>query len=114
MLRPGGRLVALEPNLYHPVGLLLYAANHLGWSKRIKGTSDDWPLSPRALRREFDAQGFRVRLLGVEFSWRRLPIGVQRMLGALELFGNVRGLRYACHTFMLIGTKDDRARERAL
>jgi len=114
VLRPGGRLIALEPNLYHPVGLLLFAANHLGWSKRIKGTSDDWPLSPRALRRELDAQGFRVRLLGVEFSWRRLPIGVQRMLGALELFGAVPGVRYACHTFMLIGTRDDRARERTL
>jgi SAM-dependent methyltransferase len=113
VLRPGGRLVALEPNLYHPVGLLLFISNHLGWSKRIKGTSDDWPLSPRMLRQELESQDFRVRLVAVEFSWRRLPIGVQRALAVLEAFAEVPGLKHACHTFMLIGTKNGRIHTRS-
>jgi SAM-dependent methyltransferase len=109
VLRPGGRMVAVEPNLYHPIGLLLYCANLVGWSKRIKGTSDDWPLSPLALRREIGSHGFQVGIFGVEFAWRRLPIGVQRLLAGLERVEAVRGVKYACHTLMVVATKSGTA-----
>ncbi len=105
VLRPGGKLVALEPNLFNPIGFCLFVANHLKLSKQIMGTSDDWPLSPRMLARELGAFGFESRMLGIEYGWRRLPIGVQDFLKTFDSLGSVPGLKYASHTFMTIATK---------
>lgn len=105
VLKPGGRLIAMEPNLYHPIGFLLFCANHLGWSKKIMGTSDDWPLLPRAIRQQLGRLGFSTRVLGVEFAWRRLPIPAQRVLNCLDAVGSLPGLNYAAHTFLLVATK---------
>ncbi len=52
LLRRGGALVAIEPGLWHPVGLALAAANRLGIATAIHGTPDDIPLSPVRLARE--------------------------------------------------------------
>ncbi len=49
LLRPGGAMVAIEPGLWHPVGLALAAANRLGAATAIHGTPDDIPLSPSRL-----------------------------------------------------------------
>ncbi len=49
LLRPGGALVAIEPGLWHPVGLGLALANRAGVASAVHGTPDDIPLSPRRL-----------------------------------------------------------------
>ena len=46
LLRPGGALVAVEPGLWHPVGLGLALANRTGLGPALHGTPDDVPLSP--------------------------------------------------------------------
>src|SRR5204862_636948 len=49
LLRPGGALVAIEPNVYHPVGAGLALANRAGLGGKLHGTPDDIPPSPRRL-----------------------------------------------------------------
>ena len=48
-MRPGGAMVAVEPGLWHPVGLGLAIANRAGAATAIHGTPDDIPLSPGRL-----------------------------------------------------------------
>lgn len=102
VLRPGGLLIAVEPSLWHPVGLGLAAANRLGIATSIHGTPDDVPLSPRAVARDVRAAGFRqVRVQALTFSWRRLPARVQRALERVERAGTAPGTRWLGHTFLL-------------
>jgi SAM-dependent methyltransferase len=106
VLKPGGHLVMLEPNLWHPVGLLLAASNRLRWSRRIMGSMDDCPLDPLSLKRELRAQGFGVRVIGIEYGWRRLPVLVQNMLAGLASLGGVPGLSHLAHTIAVFAAKD--------
>jgi SAM-dependent methyltransferase len=105
LLRPGGVLVAIEPNLFHPVGLGLALANRAGLGVRVHGTPDDVPLSPRRLMAAARAAGLEPRLHAVSYSWRRLPRGAQRAAGALDRFGSAPGMRWAGHTFMLLARR---------
>jgi len=41
LLRPGGAMVAVEPGLWHPIGLGLALANQAGAATAIHGTPDD-------------------------------------------------------------------------
>jgi SAM-dependent methyltransferase len=102
LLRPGGALIAIEPGLWHPVGLALAAANHLGLGVRIHGTPDDIPLSPRRLRQEARSAGLAPQVHAVSYGWRRLPRTVQRVLGGLDSLGSLPVARELGHTFMLI------------
>jgi SAM-dependent methyltransferase len=106
VLKPGGALIATEPNLYHPIGALLALSNKLGVSRHIHGTSDDCPLSPLRLRKQLGGMGFSVQLFGIEYSWRRLPVAVQNIAYRLSLIGEASLLRYFAHTFMLICCKE--------
>jgi len=105
LLRPGGALVAIEPNLFHPVGAGLALANRLGLGVKVHGTPDDIPLSPRGLIGSARAAGLEPQLHAVSYSWRRLPQRAQRVVGALDRFGSQPGLRWAGHTFMLIARR---------
>jgi len=105
LLRPGGALVAIEPNLFHPVGAALALANRAGLGVRVHGTPDDIPLSPRRLVAETRAAGLQPELHAVSYSWRRLPVRAQRAVGALDRFGSVPVLRELGHTFMLIARR---------
>ena len=102
LLRPGGALVAIEPNVYHPVGAALAVANRAGLGVRVHGTPDDIPLSPRRLVTAARAAGLQPQLHAVSYSWRRLPVRAQRAIGALDRFGSAPGARWLGHTFMLI------------
>ncbi|HWC26916.1 MAG TPA: class I SAM-dependent methyltransferase [Solirubrobacteraceae bacterium] len=102
LLRPGGALVAIEPNVYHPVGAALAVANRVGLGVRVHGTPDDIPLSPRRLAAAARAAGLAPQLHAVTYSWRRLPVRAQRAVGALDRFGSAPGLRWLGHTLMLI------------
>jgi SAM-dependent methyltransferase len=105
LLRPGGALVAIEPNLFHPVGAALALANRAGLGVRVHGTPDDIPLSPRRLMAGARAAGLRPQLHAVSYSWRRLAPRAQRAVAALDRFGSAPGLRWAGHTFMLIARR---------
>jgi SAM-dependent methyltransferase len=105
LLRPGGALVAIEPNLLHPVGAGLALANRAGLGVRVHGTPDDVPLSPRRLAAAARAAGLTPELHAVSYSWRRLPVPAQRAVGALDRFGSAPGLRWLGHTFMLIARR---------
>ena len=105
LLRPGGALVAIEPNVYHPIGAALALANRAGLGVRVHGTPDDIPLSPRRLAAAARAAGLTPELHAVSYSWRRLPVRAQRAVGALDRFGSAPGLRWLGHTFMLIARR---------
>jgi SAM-dependent methyltransferase len=105
LLRPGGSLIAIEPGLWHPVGLGLELANRVGAGTAIHGTSDDIPLSPLRLCREAEAAGLRPEIHAVTYGWRRLPAPLQAALAPLDAIGSrPRAARFG-HTLMLIARK---------
>jgi SAM-dependent methyltransferase len=112
LLRPGGALVAIEPNVYHPIGAALATANRAGLGVRLHGTPDDIPLSPRRLVSAARAAGLQPQLHAVSYSWRRLPVRAQRAIGALDRFGSAPGARWLGHTFMLIARRPGARRTR--
>jgi len=105
LLRPGGALIAIEPGLWHPVGLGLAAANRTGFATVIHGTPDDIPLSPRRLSREARAAGFTPEVHAVTYTWRRLPPPLQRALAPLDALGSRPRAALLGHTLMLIAHK---------
>jgi SAM-dependent methyltransferase len=108
VLRPGGALVAIEPGLWHPVGLALSAANRIGVAPAVHGTPDDIPLSPRRLTAESRAAGLDPELYAVTYTWRRLPRPIQRGLQPLDAIGSrPRAARFG-HTLMLIARRPGR------
>ncbi len=102
LLRPGGAMVAIEPGLWHPVGLALALANRSGLATAIHGTPDDIPLSPRQLIAQSRAVGLEPELHAVTYSWRRLPHSVQSALRPLVALGSRPRAALLGHTIMLI------------
>lgn len=105
LLRPGGALVALEPGLWHPVGLGLALANRTGIATAIHGTPDDIPLSPRRLVREAREAGLVPEVHAVTYTWRRLPSRLQRVIAPLDALGSRPRAAPLGHTLMLIAHK---------
>jgi SAM-dependent methyltransferase len=105
LLRPGGAMVAIEPGLWHPVGLGLALANRTGIATAIHGTPDDIPLSPRRLCAQARAAGLDPELYAVSYTWRRLPRAFQRALVPLDALGSRRRAAAFGHTLMLIAHK---------
>jgi SAM-dependent methyltransferase len=102
LLRPGGALVAVEPGLWHPVGLALALANRAGIATAIHGTPDDIPLSPNQLLFESRLAGLRPELHAVTYVWRRLPQPMQAAIRPLDGVGSRRRAARFGHTLMLI------------
>jgi SAM-dependent methyltransferase len=107
LLAPGGSLVVIEPGLWHPVGLGLALANRLGLATALHGTPDDIPLSPRTIAREARAAGLAPELHAVTYSWRRLPVRLQRATARLDTLGSRPRAAPAAHTFLMIGHRAD-------
>jgi SAM-dependent methyltransferase len=105
LLRPGGALVAIEPGLWHPVGLALALANQLGLATAIHGTPDDIPLSPLTLLKESRAVGLLPELHAVTYGWRRLPPRLQAALRPVDGLGSRPGAARFGHTLMLLARK---------
>lgn len=105
LLRPGGALVAIEPGLWHPIGLALAAANGAGAATAIHGTPDDIPLSPRRLVAEARAAGLEPELHAVTYLWRRLPPRLQDALAPLDGIGSRPRAAPLGHTLMLIARR---------
>jgi SAM-dependent methyltransferase len=105
LLKPGGALIAIEPGLWHPVGVGLALANRTGIATMIHGTPDDIPLSPGTLLTEARAAGLTAELHAVTYTWRRMPPRLQRGLQPLDHLGSrARAARFG-HTLMLIARK---------
>jgi SAM-dependent methyltransferase len=102
LLRPGGALVAVEPGLWHPVGLGLALANRTGVATALHGTPDDIPLSPRRLCALARQAGLLPELHALTYTWRRLPTGVQRALQPLDDIGSRPRAAPFGHTLLLI------------
>jgi SAM-dependent methyltransferase len=105
LLRPGGALVAIEPGLWHPVGLALALANRLGIATAIHGTPDDIPLSPLHLVKHSHAVGLEPQLHAVTYGWRRLPPRLQAALRPADAFGSRPRAAPFGHTLMLVAHK---------
>lgn len=105
LLRPGGAMIAVEPGLWHPVGLGLAIANRIGAGIAIHGTPDDIPLSPRRLESEARAAGLAPELHAVTFTWRRLAPWLQRALAPLDALGSRPRAAPFGHTLMLIARR---------
>ncbi|HLM08713.1 MAG TPA: class I SAM-dependent methyltransferase [Thermoleophilaceae bacterium] len=102
LLRRGGAVVAVEPGLWHPIGLALAMANSVGLGPIAHGTDDDIPLSPRLLIREARAAGLEPEIHSLTYGWRRLPAPLQRALHRLDGAGSRPRLAPFGHTLMLI------------
>jgi SAM-dependent methyltransferase len=105
LLRPGGAMVAVEPGLWHPIGLGLALANHVGAATAIHGTPDDIPLSPRRLLSEARSAGLAPELHAVTYAWRRMPPWLQGALAPLDALGSRPRSALFGHTLMLIAHK---------
>ena len=105
LLKPGGAMVAIEPGLWHPVGLGLALANRTGVATALHGTPDDIPLSPRRLGVLARAAGLEPELHTVTYTWRRLPSGLQRALAPLDRVGSRPRAARLGHTLMLIARR---------
>lgn len=105
LLRPGGALVAIEPGLWHPVGLGLALANETGLARAVHGTPDDIPLSPRRLVTEARAAGLQPELHAVTYTWRRLPPVIQRSMQPLDALGSRPRAAVLGHTLMLVARR---------
>ena len=95
-------MVAIEPGLWHPVGLGLALANTTGVARAVHGTPDDIPLSPRSLVAESRAAGLDPEVHAVTYTWRRLPQGLQTSLQPLDALGSRPRAAVFGHTLMLI------------
>ncbi len=105
LLAPGGALVAIEPGLWHPVGLGLALANRTRLATAVHGTRDDIPLSPRQLTSRAAGARLIPELYAVTYTWRRLPAAVQRITQRLDALGTrPRAARFG-HTLLLIARK---------
>jgi len=105
LLRPGGAMVAVEPGLWHPIGLGLALANRAGVATAIHGTPDDIPLSPRRLVSEARAAGLAPEVHAVTYTWRRMPASLQGALAPLDALGSRPRAALLGHTLMLIAHK---------
>jgi len=105
LLAPGGALVAIEPGLWHPVGAGLALANRAGLGELTHGTPDDVPLSPRALCDHARAAGLEPELHSVTYTWRRLPVALQRAIATADRLGSRPRAAALGHTLMLIARR---------
>jgi SAM-dependent methyltransferase len=108
VLKPGGMLVLLEPNSWHPIGALMNLAHTLRLDMYIHGTNDDVALSPLKLRRLLSTFASDISTHAVSYTWRRLPISVQTAFNRIQ--GRLGGLNekvpFFGHTLMMIAVKE--------
>ena len=105
LLRPGGAMVAVEPGLWHPVGLGLAIANRAGAATAIHGTPDDIPLSPAAARGRGAGGGSCPGVACGHVQWRRMAPSLQRGLAPLDALGSRPRAAPFGHTLMLIARR---------
>lgn len=108
VLKPGGMLVLVEPNSWHPVGALMNLAHALRLDLYIHGTNDDVALSPLMLRRRLSTFASGISTHVVSYTWRRLPISVQTLCNRIQTrMGRLNEkVPFFGHTLMMIAVKE--------
>lgn len=108
VLKPGGMLVLVEPNSWHPVGALMNLAHALRLDMYIHGTNDDVALSPLMLRRQLSTFASDISTHVVSYAWRRLPISVQTLSNRIQTrMGSLNEkVPFFAHTLMMTAVKD--------
>ncbi len=85
VLKKGGRLLIVEPNLFHPSGLALTALNLFHLYHIVGGGSNyEYALSPFRLMRICKKSFTSVEAGAVTFSHPRFPIALQELLKRRE------------------------------
>jgi len=107
VLKPGGALVLVEPNSWHPVGALMNVAHALRLDMYMHGTNDDVALSPLMLRRRLSTFASDISTHVVSYTWRRLPISVQTVSNRIQsrMGGLSEKVPFFGHTLMMIAVK---------
>jgi len=108
VLKPGGMLVLVEPNSWHPVGALMNLAHALRLDMYIHGTNDDVALSPLMLRRQLSTFASDISTHVVSYAWRRLPVSVQTLSNRIQTrMGRLNEkVPFFAHTLMMTAVKD--------
>jgi len=88
VLRPGGALLVVEPNLLYPVQWILFPVNRVmqklkpGWRGLVP---HERPLGPRFMLREVRRAGFTVtRYTSSTFLHNRLPFALAKLISRIE------------------------------
>lgn len=86
ILKKGGRFVAVEPNAFHPSGMLMNLAARLGIYHRLSGGSDhEFSIPPGRIQNLLKIHGLSpANPQAVTFSHPRFPIFMQRMIHAAD------------------------------
>lgn len=104
VLKENGRLIAFEPNLFHPSGLALTLLNVFHLYHAVGGGSDyEYALSPlklsKLLRRDFK----EIKITSVTFGHPRFPMSVQRLIFSADR--HLKGLWPLGFSFMISALK---------
>ncbi len=83
VLRPGGHLFALEPNILHPFSLAAWCGKQV-FGNITGAVEDESPFYPGRLTAAMRGCGFQgVRLSAASYSHHRVPIPLARILHAI-------------------------------
>ena len=81
VLKDGGRMFAVEPNLFHPSGLAMTLMNKFHLYHKIAGGSDyERALSPFKLTRMCRSYFKKIRVNAVTFGHPRFPLSFQKLI----------------------------------
>jgi SAM-dependent methyltransferase len=108
VLKPGGLLVLVEPNSWHPVGALMNLAHALRLDLYVHGTNDDIALSPRLLRKQLSTFASDISTHVISYAWRRLPVSVQGFCNRVQARAASLSdkVPFFGHTLMMIAIKE--------
>jgi len=106
VLRPGGHLFAIEPNLLHPFALAAWCG------KKVFGNitgcvEDESPFYPGRLKSAMRRCGFQeVKLWAANYSHHRVPVPLARILcGMTPPLRHAPLIKYACGAVVFYGRK---------
>ncbi len=106
VLRPGGYILALEPNVLHLSGLLMNIANSI--RPGITGlVPHERALLPSHLKKVFRSTGLEVvECSAASYTWNRLPLWVSKSMSRIERpFRSLGPFRYLGWFTIITGRK---------
>lgn len=87
VLKDGGRLVAFEPNLFHPSGMAMTLLNRFHLYHALMGGSDyEYALSPFRIARICRSLFKKTEIKAITFSHPRFPVFIQKMCFSLDQY----------------------------
>jgi len=106
VLKKGGTLVAFEPNLLHPSGLLLNAVNLFGlYNKLLGGSNFEFSILPREISKMISSDFSAVKFEPLTYTYARLPVNINKLIISKEDWLGKSLLKNFCWAFCLEATK---------